>query len=74
MTSRSSLPGRTGKTMRSYGPKKRTKADKRTSLFVMLTMRRSLDGITVDGLVRSYGVDAAEAIQMLENEQARRAA
>ena len=59
---------------RSYGPKKRTMADKRTSLFMMLTMRRSLDDVSLDELVRSYGVKQAEAEQMLADEQARRAA
>lgn len=60
--------------MRSFGPKKRTKTEQRTSLFLMLTMRRSLDDINVETLVRSYGVKPDEAAQMLADEQARRAA
>lgn len=60
--------------MRSYGSKKRTKQDMRASALTMLTMRASLDGMTREGLVRSYGLTEPEAQAMLMKEQARRKA
>lgn len=59
---------------RSYGPKKRTKADQRTAAFTMLTMRASLEGVTRETLVRSYGLSEHEAQAMLTKERARRQA
>jgi hypothetical protein len=60
--------------MRSYGPKKRTKQDMRVAAFTMLTMRASLEGVTREMLVRSYGLTEPEAQAMLMKEQARRKA
>lgn len=59
---------------RQYGNKKRTMQDKRQAAFMMLTMRENLDGVTEEGLVRSYGVTPIEAKEMLAKEQKRRAA
>lgn len=60
--------------MRSFGPKKRTKQDMRAAAFTMLTMRASLEGVTREMLVRSYGLDEPTAQAMLMKEQARRKA
>lgn len=59
---------------RLYGNKKRTKTDMRASAITMLTMRQSLDGVTVETLVRSYGLNPVEATDLLAKEQRRRAA
>lgn len=59
---------------RQYGNKKRTQADMKAAAITMLTMRQSLDGVTVDTLVRSYGLNPVDATSLLEREQARRAA
>lgn len=57
-----------------YGNKKRTMQDKRQAAFMMLTMRETLDGVTEESLVRSYGVTPIEAKEMLGKERKRRAA
>ena len=59
---------------RQFGNKKRTMQDKRQAAFMMLTMRESLDGVTEESLVRSYGVTPIEAKEMLSKERKRRAA
>lgn len=56
-----------------YGNKARTKADMRTAAFTMLTMRASLDGVTEETLIRSYGLSAPQAAEMLADERLRRA-
>ena len=59
---------------RQYGNKRRTKTDMRAAAVTMLTMRQSLDGVTVETLVRSYGLNPVEATSMLDKEKDRRAA
>lgn len=56
-----------------YGNKKRTMQDKRTAAFMMLTMRETLEGVTEETLVRSYGLTPVEASEMLAKEYRRRA-
>ena len=58
--------------MKSFGPRKRTKAEQRTSLQMMLVMRETLDGLQIENLARSYGVDPQTAKQMLNAEMAHR--
>ena len=60
--------------MRSFGSKKRTKTDMRAAAVTMLTMRVSLEGVTVETLTRSYGLSPVEATSLLQKEQERRAA
>lgn len=55
-----------------YGNKARTKADMRTAAFTMLTIRASLDGVTEETLVRSYGLSEPQAAEMLASERKRR--
>jgi hypothetical protein len=57
---------------RKYGPKTRTMQEKRTALTMMLTLCRSLDGVSVEGLVRCYGVKEPETAAMLAAERERR--
>lgn len=58
----------------SYGAKKRSKADQRIAVLSMLTMCATMEGVTSEMLVRSYGLSEAEAHAMLMKERARRAA
>lgn len=59
--------------MKRYGSPKRTKLQMRTAAFQMLTMRASLDGVTPEALIRSYGLSEPEAAQMLAEARTRRA-
>ena len=59
---------------RQYGNKRRTKTDMRAAALTMLTMRQSLDGVTVETLTRSYGLSPVEATSLLQKEQERREA
>lgn len=56
-----------------YGNKARTREQKRAALVQMLVMRRSLDGVTVESLARSYGLPVGEIDKLLRAETARRA-
>lgn len=55
-----------------YGTKARTKAELRSAAFTMLTMRASLDGVTTETLVRSYGLSEPQAAELLSAERLRR--
>lgn len=59
---------------RQYAKTAPTKAKLRTALNTLLIMRDSLDGIDVDSLARSYGVDADEVRRLIVAEKRRRAA
>lgn len=56
-----------------YGNKTRTREQKRAALVAMLTMRRTLDGVTASDLQRSYGLPVGEIDQLLTAESRRRA-
>lgn len=60
---------------RRYGAAKRTKADKRAALFMLLRNRRTIDtdASTVTSLARCYGVTEPEMHRLLVEEQRRRA-
>ena len=59
---------------RQYGNRKRTKRDMRAAAVAMLTMRRSLDGLTPETLSRSYGLPIPDATELLNKETLRRRA
>lgn len=54
--------------------KRITRAQARAALTILLTMRRSLDGLSLDSLVRSYNLPPNEIAAMVEAEKRRRAA
>lgn len=58
--------------MRRFGPKKRTRADMARAVDALFRNARSLDNITAETLVRSYGMKPAEAEQRLAREKAGR--
>jgi len=59
--------------VKRYGNPKRTKLAQKTAAVQMLTMRQSLDGLTVETLTRSYGLSEPDATTLLRAEQQRRA-
>lgn len=57
---------------RQFGNKRRTQQDKRVALQSLLVMRRTLDGLTAEGLARTHGLTVAECGAALEDAKARR--
>lgn len=58
---------------RGYGPKQRTKADKRAAAIGVLLWREKLGEDEVSMLMRSYGQSEPEARRLIAEEKARRA-
>lgn len=52
-----------------YGNKQRTLEAKRTAAVMLLTYRRTLDGLTAEDLARTTGISVPEASSMLERER-----
>lgn len=57
---------------RHYGNRAPGKAAQRVALMSMLWFRRSLDGVDLESLSRSYGLSAAEVCAAVEAERVRR--
>ncbi len=60
--------------MRRYGSKQPSKASRRVALQMVLLNREELGALSVESLVRSYGLPANEVIGAIEAEKKRRAA
>lgn len=57
---------------RGYGPKRRTRADKRAAAVQFLTFKRALTGDEITTLERSYGLSQPEAIKLFNEVRRRR--
>lgn len=57
---------------RSFGSKKPSKMVQRATVQMLLVQRRSLEGLSIESLVRSYGLPSAEIEALIKAEKARR--
>lgn len=55
-----------------YGSKQPSKAYQRAALQMVLVQRPDLDTLSVDSLVRSYGIAAGEITAAIDSERTRR--